>query len=432
MRALVFGTALLAWAPSLLGERSATMPPSSRQEPLPARAETAGRITLSEALRLATELHPDIRSADADRRAAEGRLLEARTYPFNPEISAEAGPVRNPDLSTSNASIGLRQTLELGGKRGKRSAAASARLDAEISRSSLARLGVVARVRRAYGLAILARHRLASAREAEAIASELKGAADERLRLGAGTLLELNVATAATGRATAERVAAVLALQGAQLDLGAAVGDPRRVELEPAEDRLPLFAAIPEDESAFVERALGARPDLAALGREVQAAEAEVRVADSAAVPDVTLGVTQGREGLDDSRSTIFGVSLPLPLFNRNQGPRVVARAALDRSRAAESALRQAVAREARAAHRRYTLTRQAVEGFDRDVVEKLGENLTLALQSFQAGKIGLLEFNVVRRELVETRLAYLAAERELVEGQAALELASGSSLEKP
>lgn len=421
MYVIVLGAALLALAPSILAD-----PPAQAAPPL------AARIDLPEALRLAAELHPDIRSAEADRHAAEGRLLEARTYPFNPEIGAEAGPARNAELSTSNASIGLRQTLELGGKRSKRSAAASARLEASTGLSAWTRIAVLVRVRRTYGLAILARHRLTSAREAEAIASELKAAADERLRLGAGTLLELNVTTAAAGRARAERVAAELALTDAQIALGAAVGDPARVELEPAEDRLPVFVAMPDDEAAFVERALAARPDLASARRDVQAAEAEVRLADSAAVPDLTLGVTQSREGIDDARSTSFGVSLPIPLFNRNQGPRVVARAALERSRAAENALRQAVTREARGAHRRYSLTRQAVEGFDRDVVEKLGENLSLALQSFQAGKIGLLEFNVVRRELVETRLAFLGAEKELVEAQTSLELAAGSSLEKP
>lgn len=421
MHAIVLGAPLLALAPSLLaGPPAAAVPPP------------AARISLDEALRLAAQLHPDIRSAEADRRAAEGRLLEARRYPFNPEIGVEAGPSRSPERSTSEAEVSLRQTLELGGKRSKRSAAATARLEASISLSSWTRLTVLVRVRRAYGLAILARHRLVSAREVETIASELKAAADERLRFGAGTLLELNVATAVAGRARAERLATELALTDAHAALAAAVGDPGKIELEPLGERLLRLAALPGDETVFVERALAARPDLASARRDVETSEAEVRVADAAAVPDVTLGVTQRRDGLEDARSTIFGVSLPIPLFNRDQGPRVVARARLDRSRAVEDALAQSVTRDARAAHRRYQLTREAVDGFDRDVVERLGENLSLALQSFQAGKIGLLDFNSVRRELVDTRLALLAAERELVEAQAALELAAGTPLESP
>ncbi len=423
MHFILLGATLLAWAQTI---------PAAQDSPARVPGAATQRILLGDAIRLASEHHHEARTADADRRAAESALLEAKTYPFNPELSVEAGPSRNPEQSSSDASVALRQTLELGGKRSKRVAVANARLEAEAGRYAWTRLGVAARVRRAYGLAIVARHRVLSSREAEAIASELKAAAEERLRLGAGTLLELNVATAAAGRARAERLSAELGLQEAQIALGAAVGDPRRVELEPAEDRLPAFAAIPEDENTFVAQALAARPDLAAAAREAQAAQAGLRVADSEAIPNLTLGLTQGREGLDDSRSTIFGVSLPLPLFNRNQGPRAAARAALYRSSVLEDAVRQAVTREARAAYRRYTLTRQAVAGFDQDVVEKLGENLSLALQSFQAGKIGLLEFNIVRRELVETRLAFLGAERELIEAQSALELAAGTSLETP
>ncbi|MBL8114537.1 MAG: TolC family protein [Acidobacteria bacterium] len=414
---IVLGVTLLAWPQAI--------PPAQD-------AAAAQRIVLRDAVRLALEHHPEVRTADADRRAAEAALLEAKTYPFNPELSVETGPSRSPERSGADASVSLRQTVELGAKRSKRVAVATARLGAETARYSWSRLGVAVRVRKAYGLAILARHRVVSSREAEAISSELKAAAEERLRLGAGTLLELNVATAAAGRARAERLSSELGLQEAQIALGAAVGDPRRPELEPVEDQLPRFAAILEDENAFVERALAARPDLDAAKREAEAASAGLRFADSVAVPDLTLGLTQGHESQDESRSTIFGVSIPLPLFNRNQGPRAAARAALYRSSAQEDAVRQAVARDARAAYRRYTLTRQAVEGFDQDVVGKLGENLALALQSFQAGKIGLLEFNIVRRELVETRLAFLGAERELVEAQAALELAAGAPLETP
>jgi cobalt-zinc-cadmium efflux system outer membrane protein len=262
---------------------------------------------------------------------------------------------------------------------------ANAHLEAEAGRYAWTRLGVAARVRRAYGLAIVARQRVLSSREAEAIASELKAAAEERLRLGAGTLLELNVATAAAGRARAERLSAELGLQEAQIALGAAVGDPRRVELEPAEDRLPAFAAIPEDENTFVAQALAARPDLAAAAREAQAAQAGLRVADSEAIPNLTLGLTQGREGLDDSRSTIRVRST---MFNRNQGPRAAAARHLYRSSVRRMRCR-AVTREAQ--RRTAATLRGRPSRLRRGVVEKLGENIS-RLCSRSGGKIGLLE----------------------------------------
>ena len=90
----------------------------------------------------------------------------------------------------------------------------------------------------------------------------------------------------------------------------------------------------------------------------------------------------------------------------------------------------RSIEREARAAYAAYENARQAAEGFDREVVERLSENIDLARESFRAGKISLLEFNLLRRELVETRLSYLDAVVELVEARFALELAVGGGLE--
>ena len=56
--------------------------------------------------------------------------------------------------------------------------------------------------------------------------------------------------------------------------------------------------------------------------------------------------------------------------------------------------------------------------------------DLELAQESLRAGKISLLEFNVVRRDLVDTRLGYLDALADLVEARSALELAAGGSWE--
>ena len=69
-------------------------------------------------------------------------------------------------------------------------------------------------------------------------------------------------------------------------------------------------------------------------------------------------------------------------------------------------------------------------DAFDRGVVDKLSENLALARESLRAGKIGLLEFNVVRRDLVETRRAFLDAMSEVVEARAALDAAAGGPWE--
>ena len=61
-----------------------------------------------------------------------------------------------------------------------------------------------------------------------------------------------------------------------------------------------------------------------------------------------------------------------------------------------------------------------------------LGENLSFARESFQSGKIGLFELSLVRRDLIDTRVAYLEALADLIEARHALEIAAGASLGSP
>ena len=175
-------------------------------------------------------------------------------------------------------------------------------------------------------------------------------------------------------------------------------------------------------------RALSARSDLRATKLDRDAAAAGVSLADAEAIPNLGVSFGYSRELEPDLTFQRFsiGVSIPLPVFDRKQGERATARAALRRAPIEEKATRWQAEREIRTAFRAYLRARDAVLAFDLDVVGKLDENLKLAKESFQSGKIGLLEFNVVRRNLVETQLAYLEARRDAVEAMLALEQAAG------
>lgn len=389
------------------------------------------QITLEDALLRATDGHADVRSADAARQEAAGRLRSASALAFNPEVGLEGGPARDTVTSSSTSSLVLRQTIELGGKRNKRATAAGIRLRAAESRAAWVRVSVSARVRQTYGHAMIAREALESAKEAEAIASELQAAAEQRLALGDGTTLELNVANAAAGRARAERLAAEAALQTARLDLAAAVGEPVEVALDPAASGLPAPRGVP-DEADFIAAALTRRGDLVATELEAEAAEADVRVADTSTIPDLTLSLARNRNGVDDQQSTTLGLALPIPILNGFQGERATARALVTGSHARRDAMRQEALRQAHGALRRLVMARRAVEAFDRGVVDRLGENLTLALESFRSGKMGLLDLTSVRRELLESRVAYLDALRTLVSAESDLERAGGAKPGEP
>ena len=385
-------------------------------------------ITLAEALRRAEQSNPDLRIARSEAGATQGIARAARRLAFNPEVSADLGRLDEGAASRRSFGFGLSQRFELGGKRGSRIRSEDQRFVAAESRLARQAAEVAARVSRAFALAQLARLRVGTAQEAEQVAIQLKAAADERLTLGAGTQLEVNVSAAAASRERRARIETERAYASAVLELASAIGLPAAEAPEPLGE---LVIPTPEErpESVLVELALARRPDLRAAVAEREAAGWNYRFARGLAWPDPALGATFGR---DESRFLSVGISLPLPLLNQAQASRTEASGLFEQASITEEATRREVAREVRDAYQAYARAREAQAGFDREAVERLSENLRLAEESFRAGKIGLLVFSTIRRDLVEARLSYLDATADLIERRIALALAAGDPVPEP
>jgi cobalt-zinc-cadmium efflux system outer membrane protein len=394
---------------------------------LSARSVSANPITLPEALAM-VERSPSLRLAAASVGEAEGRLEQATLYNYNPALSAQGGAwyASNPVLYDFQISLG--QRFELGGKRGARKRVASAERDAAVELVSSTRIELHAEVRRAYNAALVAQERVAVTLENETWARQFQDAARERMRLGAATQTEVNVAVAGLGRAIAANKEATRDVLIARQALERALGLPG-ADLEPT-GALPTFPAAPANEADVVAIALASRRDLAAMDRIRVARDASVTLADAQATPDPELSVSWARSQLEDNTGVLVGVSVDLPLWNRNQGGRAAARASKTRAEVELAAMRATVERDVRIALRRYRAAISAVEAFDKQVVGTLAENLELARQTLAAGKLGLLDINNVRRDLVESQLTYLNAVLEAVAARAELETSMGRSLE--
>lgn len=385
-------------------------------------------ITLPEALALA-EGSPTLAVAATEVAEARGNLEQAGTYTYNPALAGAAGPVFGEGGRVYDFEAGISQAIELGGKRAARKRVAAAQRDAAVADLAATRLALYAEVRAAYQRALVAQSRVGVASENEAWARQFLEAARERMRLGAATQTELNVAAAGLGRAIAAHKEAERDLLLARQALGEALGLPG-ADLEPAGE-LPTFPAVPADETALVAAALASRADLKVAERLRAARVAGVDLADALAVPDPELSASWIHSGVDDTDAVVAGVRLELPLWNRNQGNRAAARAQRRRAEIELEALRAAIDREVRSAARRYRAATEAVAAFDEQVVGTLAENLKLARETLAAGKLGLLEINNVRRDLVESQLTYLNAIADAVEARAVLERSLGRSLEE-
>jgi len=402
---------------------------SSNRWPLRAALASAacGALASAVAAQTAPPLETLLREATAPRlivgeaetRAAEGRALQAHARP-NPTLDLQIenvggeGPYR--DFQSAETTLSVGQTLELGGKRGARVATARAEVDAARSRADLNRIAFARDLVIAYATAEAAGERLAVAREGADLAEADARAA--RLLVDNGKEAELRALQAETAVSAAQaEVARAEAGQGAALArLTALTGGER------------TFTAVTPgvlDQAWSVSAATALAPPMALAQAEQQVAERKLDLERRRAMPDVTVSFGLRRLAGDDATAAVAGLSLPLPLFDRNRGAVQSARAEADAARArllmvqADAvADRLGAEGEARAADRSAAAAREG-EAAAREAYR-------LARLGYEAGKLPLIELLAARRDLVAARQRHIEARQARAKAAADLAQANG------
>jgi cobalt-zinc-cadmium efflux system outer membrane protein len=355
---------------------------------------------------------PRLAEADAGVAQAQGLARQAAARP-NPVVGFDVenlGNVGSPGgLDPRQTTASIEQTLELGGKRSARIAAGRADVAAAQARGDLTRGEFAAQLAVAYAEAEVAAAKVAQAEESLAAAETDAHAARELV--DAGREAELRALQAASERdaARADRDEAQAGRDAAFAKLSALVGSPTVFD-STTESLLDRASAMPVGE--------GSTPAIAAARAERDAAAARVRVEARQAMPDVTVSAGVRRLYGDDNTAFIAGVSVPLPLFNRNRGATDAARAELS---AREARLRQAefdAAADLRAAQSMARSAALRVEAASAGEAAA-AEAYRLARLGYDAGRLPLLELSSARRALAAARVRTLDARLARVRAEA-------------
>lgn len=366
-------------------------------------------------LRRALETSPRLAEARAEIARAEALRAQAGVRP-NPVLGVEvenvlgSGPYDGASLAETTASVA--QTLELGGKRVARVEAAQAEVVAAQARARRLQAQFASELAAAYAAAEASQRRLQLAREQLGLAVDDARGAAAFVEAGREPELRRLQADAALLSARAAVQQAEAAQTSAFVELSALVGG----------DTITSVAVSLLDQQGAVfpgMQAATVASTVAAASAEVEAAERRVRLEQTRRTPDVTvsLGVRRFQEA--DATALLGGVSVPLPLFDRNRGNIAATRAEANAAQArlnaarleAEAAVRAGGPRLA-AADARLAATR-AAEGAAQEAYR-------LTRLGFEGGKLGLIELLNARRALAEAREQTIAAAQERVNAQAA------------
>ncbi|QNM83329.1 TolC family protein [Sphingomonas sabuli] len=379
--------------------------PKPRTGPLP------GTLSLAQALDEAAARSPAIVAAEAEVAAAEARIRQAG-YRSNPELSLEvenfAGTGELRGLRSTETTIAVNQRLDLGGRRSARVSAAEAQLNVQRLRLAIARADLFQSVREQFARSIAAREKLAQADDNVTRARELARVAGILVEAGRDPPLRGLRARSALAQAEAEREAAVAdelaarsslaALFGVSLPVGSVVGTALDLTPRNVNPDISLDVRLADAERAA-----------AAAGVREQLAERRLD-------PAVGVGVRHVRETGDVG--LVAGLSMPLRLFDRNQGNIDAARQAANAADARRASTLATTTARARNAIANVEAAQRRVEALEKAAVPEASEALRLAELSYREGRASLLE-------LIDIQNAYTAARTSLTEARLTLALAT-------
>jgi outer membrane protein, heavy metal efflux system len=399
-----------AGTPDLAAQNVATAPTGVR------------RISLGEAIQRLESHNLELRLAREEAAAMEARILGAGTLP-NPAASGAREQLSGDPGVYHETVLQVGQTLPIGGQRGLRRAAASRAAEAARARLEGTRIEVAMRLHRVFLRAAAAEADLELLNETTEVFRRVEESGRSRLAEG-------DISRFDQSRLQIERARYETLLARARLALGEA---SRELTLLVAPDSVTAAASLLPAERLghLAARAAGLDVEtalLSAAGRaEVRAAEAELEAAEAALalqrrlrIPDLTLSGGFKHQA-DGYQGAVFGVSVPLPFWDRNRGGIAEAEALLSAARTR----RELALRGAESDIRRAWETHRSLEDRMREIggtlLPESAGLLETARLAYAEGEMSLLElldaadaYRGARESITALLAEYLSAAYEL------------------
>lgn len=392
-------------------------------------------------VRRALTTNGELTAARLDIERARARLRQAGLRP-NPTIDFEQTTGRfTGSAGEVETSIGVAVPLEMGGKRRRRIELAQAEFEAAEAEIADRERRLANDVRGAYAEALASLRELEITQNLNEIDVQTTRFVQARVNEGESAPIELNLLRVEVDRLRSRRALVEGKLQAAILRLKSLTGTPIDELLRLQEDlNAPPLPAPPVTVDAAVEIALRTRPDLRLARLTEEVAQAGLRLARAQGVPDITpfSKYTVSRSVFDDTPVGVltdrdkllsFGVSVGIPVFNRNQGAKAEAALAIDQAKRRRAFLELVVKTEVQSAFARYESARAAIATYDQGVITRSNENIRAIRAAYQIGEFKITDLLTEQRRLVDSQREFTEALSEQYRALADLAAAMGTPI---
>jgi TolC family type I secretion outer membrane protein len=220
------------------------------------------------------------------------------------------------EAPVAQSGVDLKYNVYDFGRRAARVEASKALRLAQVAAFQRTNQDVAFRVVTAYFNLITAQERLRASRQIVKTAQTTQEAAEAQLANGRSTLPDVLNARAAAAQALYDLQASIGAVDTARVVLRETIGvEPSDAILVEEPAGLPLPTEVAESIENLVNTAMQQRPDLRAISEQLQAANAEVKLAKSEYLPTVHFGASVAQQSLWPT----INIPGPNPLGHANQ-----------------------------------------------------------------------------------------------------------------
>jgi outer membrane protein, heavy metal efflux system len=401
-------------------------------------------LSSDDLVRRALASNGELAAARIEIERARGRLRQAGLRP-NPTLEVEQTTGRfTGSEDERETSVGVAVPIELGAKRKRRVELAQAELEAVEAEVADRERRLTLEVMTLYAEALSALRELETTESINQVDLQTTRFVQARVNEGESAPLELNLLRTEVDRLRSRRALVEGRLTTALLKLKVLAGisdaEPLRLREDLATIRQPAFPQVVE---AAIAIALRNRPDLRLARLNEEVTEAGLKLARAFASPDLTAFTrySVSRSAFEDTpvgvlrdrdKTLTFGVSVGIPIFNRNQGGKAEAAALISQARTRREFLEQIVRSEVQSAYARYEAARSAALTFEQGVIGRSTENLRVIRAAYELGQFQITDLLSEQRRLLDSQREYTETLTEQYRALADLQAALGGPITKP
>ncbi|MFC1738762.1 TolC family protein [Planctomycetota bacterium] len=399
--------------PRSLGQEFSTFqPPTEPMETteVPGIAEPTGVISLRKALALALMHNPELKAFSWDVRVSEARQLQAGLWP-NPELEVEVeevgGPGARSGFDATETTIQLSQLIELGDKSGKRVKVASLEKELAGWDYEAKRLDVFTEVTKAFIEVLAAQQRLKLTEELLQLSEELVGTVAKRVDAGKDSPLEKTKAAVAFSNIKIQYQKAVQNLEFTRKQLASTwTGkDPRFESVAGQLDSLLPILSIDELTDLMVQN-----PDIQRWSREIEKRKAALELEKAKAISDIKVSGGIQRFNETNDNAVVFGISIPLPISDRNQAGKLQATYNLAKTREQQRAAQIRIQVELVKAYQALSNSYTEATELDKNVLKGAESVFEASRTAYSQGKLDYLNVLDAQRTFFEAKAKYIDA----------------------